>query len=402
MDHRGPTRTQLSGEPTEQTPYPGPTRTAEGRIGRIVEDQIGRWRIPIQEVPGVHAHEIEALQIAQGGGILAELTQCPGMPFHRDDPRGPPRQGLEAEYSAARVDIPDQGPGDQVPEMIHHGLARPFHQRTSGPDRGYSQLTAPVFPGGDPQHGSRIRPAMPRLHVNIDHVATVRQARRGASPDPVAAAVLCELAGADGITVHLREDRRHIQDRDLRLLRETVQSSLNMEMALNEEMVGIACELKPDEVCLVPEKRQELTTEGGLDAEGRIEGLREQIPRLQGVGILVSLFLDPIPEAIEVAAQTGADFIELHTGRYANGRGADREAELKRLETAARYAHELGLRVNAGHGLDYRNVQPVAALPFLEELNIGHAIVARSVLVGLERAVGEMLECILGAAPTAE
>ncbi|RMH00848.1 MAG: pyridoxine 5'-phosphate synthase [Planctomycetota bacterium] len=240
---------------------------------------------------------------------------------------------------------------------------------------------------------------MPRLHVNIDHVATVRQARRGVSPDPVAAAVLCELAGANGITIHLREDRRHIQDRDLRLLREIVRGVLNLEMALTDEMIGIALETRPDAVCIVPEKRQELTTEGGLDAAAHEKRLAAELPRLAEAGIATSVFVDPLPEPIEACARAGAQFVELHTGRYANAGGAEREAELQRLETAARYAHELGLRVNAGHGLDYDNVQPVAALPFVEELNIGHAIVARAVLVGLDAAVREMQDRILAAEP---
>jgi len=238
---------------------------------------------------------------------------------------------------------------------------------------------------------------MPRLHVNIDHVATVRQARQVRNPDPVAAAVICELAGANGITVHLREDRRHIQDRDVRVLRETVQTFLNLEMALTQEMVGIALELVPDAVCVVPEKRQELTTEGGLDAAAAAQRLEQVLPQLHEAGVASSIFVDPLPEPIEACAKAGAQYVELHTGAYANARGADREAELQRLETAARYAHELGLRVNAGHGLDYDNVQPVAALPYVEELNIGHAIVARAVLVGLDAAVREMQDRILGA-----
>ncbi len=238
---------------------------------------------------------------------------------------------------------------------------------------------------------------MPRLHVNIDHVATVRQARQVRNPDPVAAAVICELAGANGITVHLREDRRHIQDRDVRVLRETVKTFLNLEMALTQEMVGIALETMPDAVCVVPEKRQELTTEGGLDAAAAAHRLEQVLPQLHEAGVASSIFVDPLPEPIEACAKAGAQYVELHTGAYANARGADREAELQRLETAARYAHELGLRVNAGHGLDYDNVQPVAALPYVEELNIGHAIVARAVLVGLDAAVREMQDRILGA-----
>ncbi len=238
---------------------------------------------------------------------------------------------------------------------------------------------------------------MPRLHVNIDHVATVRQARKERNPDPVAAAVLCELAGANGITVHLREDRRHIQDRDVRLLRQTVKTFLNLEMALTDEMLGIALEVLPDAVCIVPEKREELTTEGGLDAAAAARHLEQVLPPLHEAGVESSIFVDPLPEPIEACARAGARFVELHTGRYANARGAAREAELQRLETAARYAHELGLRVNAGHGLDYDNVQPVASLPFVEELNIGHAIVSRAVLVGLDSAVREMQDRILAA-----
>ncbi|MBC8328269.1 MAG: pyridoxine 5'-phosphate synthase [Planctomycetes bacterium] len=238
---------------------------------------------------------------------------------------------------------------------------------------------------------------MPRLHVNIDHVATVRQARKERNPDPVAAAVICELAGANGITVHLREDRRHIQDRDVRILRQTVKTFLNLEIALTDEMVAIALELMPDAVCVVPENRLELTTEGGLDAAAAAERLAQVLPRLHDAGVTSSVFVDPLPEPIEACAKAGAHYVELHTGGYADARGAARESQLQRLETAARYAHELGLRVNAGHGLDYDNVQPVAALPYVEELNIGHAIVARAVLVGLDAAVREMQDRILGA-----
>jgi len=240
---------------------------------------------------------------------------------------------------------------------------------------------------------------MPRLHVNIDHVATLRQARQGQEPDPILAAGLCELAGANGITVHLREDRRHIQDRDVRLLRETVKTLLNLEMAWTEEMRAHALAIKPEQVCVVPESRQELTTEGGLDAVALEATLSEGIPALHAVGIEVSLFVDPDPEAIEAAARAGADFVELHTGAYANARGAQRDNELKRLETAANYAHSLGLRVNAGHGLDYDNVLPVAQLPHVEELNIGYSLVCRALYVGLDQAVREMQDRILAAAP---
>jgi pyridoxine 5-phosphate synthase len=240
---------------------------------------------------------------------------------------------------------------------------------------------------------------MPRLHVNIDHVATVRQARNSQQPDPVLAAGICELAGANGITVHLREDRRHIQDRDVRILRETVTTMLNLEMAMTDEMLKIALATKPDQVCIVPEKRAELTTEGGLDVGQNFDALKAAIPQFKSAGIEVSLFIDPLPEPIEDAARLGADFVELHTGAYCNAKGAQREAELKRLETAANYAHEMGLRVNAGHGLDYENVLPVAQLPHMEELNIGYAIICRSVYIGLDQAVREMQDRILAAAP---
>jgi len=240
---------------------------------------------------------------------------------------------------------------------------------------------------------------MPRLHVNIDHVATVRQARLSQEPDPVLAAGLCELAGANGITVHLREDRRHIQERDVRLLSQTVKTMLNLEIAWTEAMIDLACELKPQQVCIVPEKREELTTEGGLDVDAYMDSLPAGIKRLHEAGVEVSLFIDPLPDAIENAARSGADYVELHTGAYANASGKNKENELKRLETAANYAHEMGLRVNAGHGLDYENVLPVAQLPWIEELNIGYAIVCRAVYTGLDQAVREMQDRILAAAP---
>jgi pyridoxine 5-phosphate synthase len=237
---------------------------------------------------------------------------------------------------------------------------------------------------------------MVRLHVNIDHVATLRQARKAEYPDPVAAAFLAELAGADGITVHLREDRRHIQDRDVHLLRQTVTTFLNMEMAATEEMLNIALELRPDAVCIVPEKRQEITTEGGLDVKGNFKILEEMCPTLEAEDILVSLFIDPDPMQIEAAARTGASFIEIHTGQYANSRiGKEQLHQLNQIRNSVQIAGDLGLRVNAGHGLHYHNTGPVAALPGIEELNIGHAIVSRAVLSGLQEAVREMKNLIL-------
>jgi pyridoxine 5-phosphate synthase len=235
------------------------------------------------------------------------------------------------------------------------------------------------------------------LGVNIDHVATIRQARRAPEPDPIAAAVLAELAGANGITVHLREDRRHIQDRDVRVLRETVSTHLNLEMAATEEMVKIALEIRPDYVTLVPERREEVTTEGGLDIVGQLLRLQSVVDRLQSAEIPVSLFIDPDSDQIKASQASGARFIELHTGTYANAvRAADRQKQLALLASSCAESVALGLRVNAGHGLTYQNVYPVACLPGMEELNIGHAIVSRAVLVGMERAVREMKAAMLG------
>jgi pyridoxine 5-phosphate synthase len=232
---------------------------------------------------------------------------------------------------------------------------------------------------------------VPRLSVNIDHIATIRQARRGSEPDPVAAAVLAELAGAEGIIAHLREDRRHVQDRDLRLLRETVQTKLNLEMAATEEMQRIALEVKPEITTLVPEKREELTTEGGLEVASRTEFMKSYISRLQQGGILVSLFIDPDDIQIAAARKSGADWVEIHTGAYANAKNEkDRGREFEKITEAAKLAGSLGLHVGAGHGLNYVNVRKIARIPEVEELNIGHSIISRAALVGIERAVREM------------
>jgi pyridoxine 5-phosphate synthase len=232
---------------------------------------------------------------------------------------------------------------------------------------------------------------MIRLGVNIDHVATVRQARRAAEPDPVAAAVFALLGGADGITVHLREDRRHIQDRDLRVLRQTVTNRLNMELAAVDAILDIACEVRPDECTLVPERREELTTEGGLDVVAYEGAVGRAVARLKGAGIEVSLFIDPEPAQVEASGRLGAQAVELQTASYSEAKtAADRARELEKLARAARQAHELGLHVHVGHGLNYYNVQAVAAIPEVEEMNIGHSIVSRAVLVGMERAVREM------------
>jgi len=228
------------------------------------------------------------------------------------------------------------------------------------------------------------------LGVNIDHIATLRQARGTRYPDPVQAALLAEEAGADGITVHLREDRRHIQERDVRLLVDVLNTRMNLEMAVTEEMIALAEELRPAHVCLVPEKREELTTEGGLDVAGGVEAIAAACRRLSSAGCEVSLFIDPEPVQIEAAARAGAPVIELHTGAYAEVTGEAARREHARLAAATEMALELGLTVNAGHGLNYHNVEAIAALPGIHELNIGHAIIARSLFVGLKEAVADM------------
>ncbi|MEM9183087.1 MAG: pyridoxine 5'-phosphate synthase [Pseudomonadota bacterium] len=228
------------------------------------------------------------------------------------------------------------------------------------------------------------------LGVNIDHVATLRQARGTDYPDPVFAAALAEQAGADLITIHLREDRRHIQDRDLELLMRTVTTRVNLECAVTDEMLSIACEAQPEDVCLVPERREEVTTEGGLDAAGIGQPVADACQRLRDAGIRVSLFIDPDESQLRAAASMGAPVVELHTGAYAEASGAAREQELTRIAVASELGRSLGLVVNAGHGLHYHNVAPIAALEPIEELNIGHAIVARAVFVGLPEAIREM------------
>lgn len=235
---------------------------------------------------------------------------------------------------------------------------------------------------------------MPELGVNIDHVATIRQARRTYEPDPVTAAALAELGGADCITIHLREDRRHIQDRDLRILRQTVNSKLNLELAASDEIVRIACEVRPDQATIVPERREEVTTEGGLDVVRHRAAVLDAIKRLKDVGIHVSLFLDPDPRQIEAAQTLEADAVELHTGKYALAKGAERDEELAALTAAGKLIRGLGMGLHAGHGLNYHNTPPVAAIEGMHELNIGHAIISRAVLVGLERAVREMKELV--------
>ncbi len=233
------------------------------------------------------------------------------------------------------------------------------------------------------------------LGVNIDHIATIRQARKTNEPEPVYAALLVQEALADGITIHLREDRRHIQDRDVYQIKEIIKIKLNLEMSLNEEIVGIALDVKPNQATLVPEKRQEITTEGGLDVVSEFDRVKDVVERLKSENIFVSLFIDPIEEQIRKSKQSGANAIELHTGAYANAKNKqDRMLELNRLQDAARFAKSLGLFVHAGHGLTYENVKPVAAIDEITELNIGHSIVSKSVFVGIKEAVRLMRQLI--------
>ena len=252
---------------------------------------------------------------------------------------------------------------------------------------------------------------MRQLGVNIDHVATVRQARRTIEPDPVWAAVEAELGGADQITVHLREDRRHIQDRDLHLLKQTVTVRLNLECSLQSEMLEIACQVRPEQVCLVPEKREEVTTEGGLDIVRQRQRVAAAVQQLNDHGIEVSLFIDPCLEQVQASCEVGAQAVELHTGTYANAwlddkvglgarQGQAAAAELQVVRVAAVQVRDLGLRLNAGHGLNYRNVQPIAAIPGMEELNIGHSIISRAIFSGLRQAVADMKSLIIAATET--
>ncbi len=238
---------------------------------------------------------------------------------------------------------------------------------------------------------------MIQLGFNIDHIATVRQARGTAYPSPIHAALLAESSGADSITLHLREDRRHIQDRDVEILREILHTRMNLESAVTDEMIAIALRIRPQDICLVPERREELTTEGGLDVVGHFGRIKDACARLKDAGIRVSLFIDAKNEQIEAAAKTGAPVIEIHTGHYADYRGSAQDEELSRIERAVAHALQLGLKVNAGHGLDYHNVQRIAAIAGIDELNIGHAIVARAFFVGLRDAIGSMKRLMLEA-----
>ena len=231
-----------------------------------------------------------------------------------------------------------------------------------------------------------------KLGINVDHVATLRQARKGIFPDPVDAAIICEMAGCDSIVCHLREDRRHIQDRDLYLLKKTVKTKLNLEMALSQEIVDIALNVKPNQVTIVPEKRQEVTTEGGLNVAGNLERIKENVEKFHKAGITVSLFIEPEEHQIEASKDAGVEFIELHTGRYADAKDEkELYKELNKIYKATEYALSIGIRVNAGHGLDYKNTAQICKIKGIEELNIGYSIMARAIFKGLETAIKEML-----------
>ncbi len=285
-------------------------------------------------------------------------------------------------------------PRNRITELIIHGLVH-----LMGEDHELGGVHEARMKEKEQQlrHALIREDIMADLCINVDHIATIRQARGGNEPDPVLAAGLVELAGADGIVVHLREDRRHIQDRDVRLLREVVKTRLTLEMAATEEMLQIASEIRPDIVTLVPEKRQELTTEGGLDVKGLEESVRQAVDRLHQAGIPVSLFVDPEEDQIQASSRTGAECIEIHTGRYADALdNAEQEKEFDQIAKMAALAADLGLRVHAGHGLNYQNTGRLAALSDIVEFSIGHAVVARASLVGMERAVREMLAIVKG------
>jgi len=287
----------------------------------------------------------------------------------------------------------------RLTELIIHGLLHLLghdHERSDNEALAMWDQEQELFQKlqNNPQQPSG-RKTMPHLAINVDHVATVRQARGITEPDPVLAAGICELAGAEGIVVHLREDRRHIQDRDVQILRQTIKTKLNLEMAATKEIINIALDLKPDMITLVPEKRKELTTEGGLDVIAGEKKLAKAIQKMRKAGIPVSIFIDPDPAQIEAAVAVGATFVELHTGRYCDATSEKkRNLEFRLIEQSAELAVESGLRVNAGHGLDYLTTARIAALPTIEELSIGHAIISRAVLVGLDQAVREMLAIV--------
>ncbi|PIE56760.1 MAG: pyridoxine 5'-phosphate synthase [Desulfobulbus propionicus] len=316
----------------------------------------------------------------------------PGFPAPPEEDLGDILLSVDtASREASRLGV---GLNYRLTELLIHGLLHLLdydHERSEEDAKKMYAMERQLFA----QFTREKEHIMPHLAINVDHVATVRQARGTVEPDPVHAAAVCELAGAMGIVAHLREDRRHMQDRDIRLLRETVKTKLNLEMAPTQEMIAIAAQIQPDLVTLVPEKRQELTTEGGLDVRGNAKKINKAVAQLTDAGIPVSLFIDPDAEQIEASLEAGATFVELHTGRYSDAADAEEtEEEFQLIRQSAMLAKDSGLRVNAGHGLDYRNTARIAALPAIDELSIGHAVISRAVLVGLDQAVREMLALI--------
>lgn len=291
-------------------------------------------------------------------------------------------------------------PLDRLSFLLVHGLLHLLGFDHEGSDQAAARMdqkTEEIWAQVEASQKGEKSMERPRLAVNVDHVATVRQARKSNEPDPVMAAGLAELAGAEGIIIHLREDRRHIQDRDLTLLKETVKTKLNLEMAAAEEIIRIALKVRPDMVTLVPEKRQELTTEGGLEVRRQKKNLQEAIRRFHRARIKVSLFIDAVPEQIQAAREVGADIIELHTGHYANAKDEkEAQKQFDRVANGAQLGVQLGLLVSAGHGLNYTNIKRFTGIPEIEEYSIGHSIIARAVYVGLEQAVGDMVALIAG------
>jgi pyridoxine 5-phosphate synthase len=327
------------------------------------------------------------------------------LSFPAEQPQdGPAAQLLKRELGDVLISVEtarreaqqaDKTLHHRLTELIIHGLLHLMgydHERTTREAMVMWELEQKLFHDLTQPR----RTTMPQLAINVDHVATMRQARGINEPDPVIAAGICELAGARGIVVHLREDRRHIQDRDVRLLRKTVKTKLNLEMAAAKEIIDIALDIKPDMITLVPEKRKELTTEGGLDVVGNEKKLKKTINRMRKADIPVSIFIDPDATQIEASLEIGATFVELHTGRYCDATtDKERDREFRFIEQAAELAFESGLRVNAGHGLDYRTTGRIASLPTIEELSIGHAVITRAIYVGLDQAVREMLDCMV-------
>ncbi|MDW7773991.1 MAG: pyridoxine 5'-phosphate synthase [Desulfobulbaceae bacterium] len=306
---------------------------------------------------------------------------------------------ISAETAEREIRDTPKSLNDRLTELMIHGLLHLLgydHEKSDDDALQMWQKEKDLF------HFSKgfRSTGMVQLAINVDHVATIRQARGISEPDPVLAAGICELAGASGIVVHLREDRRHINDRDVRLLRQTVKTKLNLEMAAAKEIIDIALDVKPNMVTLVPEKRKELTTEGGLNVRANIKKLAQAIAALDKAGIPVSLFIDPDKRQIKAAKEVGATFVELHTGRYCDAESAEsRNLEFNMIEESAEIAREAGLRVNAGHGLDYQTTSRIAGIAAIEELSIGHAVITRAVFVGLDQAVREMLALLKPACP---